>query len=174
MLRWLTVSNVRSDSISSSLSSSRTGRSQSVAKRSMMPPRRAKVPGESSVSTCCHPLVESHSTNSCGSIVAPRVSCCVLSLICRGSASGVRTACIDVTSMRGLASESSTKRLTIARRLASAGSVTSCFWSDEGSSIDSMAGKTSIADDVKSVRSSAKMSASTACGTTTIIRPCCS
>ena len=106
--------------------------------------------------------------------MAPRMSCRVLSSICRGSGSGVRTACIDVTRMRGLVSEFSTRRLTIARRLASAGSVTRCSWLDDKFSMDSIAGKTSTVDDVKSVRSSAKISASTACGTTTIMSPGCS
>ena len=35
-----------------------------------------------------------------------------------------------------------------------------------------MGGRTSMAKEVKSVRSSANMSASTACGTTTTTRPC--
>ena len=91
-LRCETVSNVRSDSISSSMSSMRTGRSQSLAKRSIMPPRRAKVPGVSTALVVCQPLATSQSESSAGLIRPPFSSRRVLASISRGSSSGVSNA----------------------------------------------------------------------------------
>ena len=91
-LRCETVSKVRSDSISSPISSTRTGRSQSIANRSMIPPRRANVPGVSMALVACHPLAMSQSASSAGSSRPSTSSRRVLASISRGSASGARSA----------------------------------------------------------------------------------
>ena len=156
-LRWLTVSKVRSDSISSPNSSTRTGRSQSVAKRSRMPPRRANVPGDWMASAASQPRATSQSASSAGSSLPPTVSRRVLASISRGSASGERRAWMVVTMIRGCSVGRLISRLTSASRSAAVGSPAGV-----NSPNPSSAGSTATGSRVNSARSSRKKSASAA------------
>ena len=161
-LRCDTVSNVRSESISSPSNSMRTGRSQSAANRSTIPPRRAKLPGESMASAASQPRAPSQSARSPGSRRAPFSSRRVLEAISRGSTSGASRAWMLVTTSAGAAEPGSASRLTMASRSASAGSVPA------GSSSPrlSAAGRSRLGTSLNKARSSTKASASAACGRT--------
>ena len=165
-LRWLTVSKVRSDSISLPNSSTRTGRAQSVAKRSRMPPRRANVPGEPMASAGSQPRATSQSATSAGSSLPPTVRRRVLASISRGSASGNRRAWMVVTMIRGCSVGGPISRLTKASRSAAVGSV-----AEVASQKSSNAGRRETGNCVNKLRSSRKKSASAAWGSTTTTRP---
>ena len=145
----------------------RTGRSQSAANKSMIPPRRAKLPGESMASAASQPRAPSHSASSTGSSRDPFSSRRVLEAISRGSTSGTSRAWMLVTTSCGAAAAGSARRLTTASRSASAGSVVARSASPRLSTAGSSTAGTSL----NRARSSTKASASAACGRTTTSGP---
>ena len=157
---------MRSDSISSPKSSTRTGLSQSGANRSTMPPRRAKWPGESMTPEACQPRAASQSASSPGSSRPPTSSRRVLATMSRGSSRGESSACTLVTMMAGRAPPGIVSRLTTSSRAAAVGSSPTMPLPSPSS-----AGNRATGSSVNRGRSAANDSAAESCGSTTTSTP---